>query len=242
VSVSGSGSTLAAADRADPLVIATAPGRDPAAGSPVPDEEGATRVVIVRHGETTFSEIGRFAGQNDVPLTSRGKDQAVAVAERLTVLRPTAVWTSPLERCRATAKPIGWRNRAAVTVADELTDGTLGEWAGLTPEEIAERWPEEFVAWRSDVDVAPPGGESYREVRKRAGAALRGVAEQHPGGTIVLVTHAVVAKMMLVEAMGVPSDTVYRLRVDPASVSMLSIHPDGSTLIWTVNEVGHLVR
>lgn len=202
--------------------------------------DGLTRIVIVRHGETTLGAAGRFAGQSDAPLTARGRQQAVALADRLAGLRVAAVWTSPLERCRATAKPIGWRSRAAVSVVDGLTDGVLGPWTGRTPEEIAERWPAEFAAWRADVDVAPPGGESYTAVRRRAATVLGSVVDRHRGQTVVLVTHAVTAKMMLVEALGVPSPAVYRLRVDPASLSMIAVDAGGDTMVWTINEVGHL--
>jgi probable phosphoglycerate mutase len=209
-----------------------------AAGALVAD--GPTRIVIVRHGETTFGAVGRFAGQSDVPLTPHGREQAGAVADRLAALHPAAVWSSPLARCRATATSIGRRTRTAVTVVHELTDGELGPWAGLTADEIAERWPAEFAAWRTDVDVAPPGGESYSGVRRRAAAVLRRVVERHRGQTVVLVTHSVTAKMMLIEALDVPSAAVYRLRVDPASLSMIAVDPAGQTMVWTVNEIGHL--
>jgi probable phosphoglycerate mutase len=123
---------------------------------------------------------------------------------------------------------------------DALTDGVLGPWAGLTPEQIEQRWPQEFAAWRSDVDAAPPGGESYTDIRRRAAGVLDGIVDAHPGQTVVVVTHAVTAKMMLVQALRVPSAAAYRLRVDPASLSMITADPDRETLVWTVNEIGHL--
>ncbi len=127
-----------------------------------------------------------------------------------------------------------------MTVVDALTDGILGDWAGLTPEEIGRRWPPEFAAWRSDVDAAPPGGESYAAVRRRAARVFTDAVRRHPGETLVLVTHAVVVKMMVVHALDVPSRAVYRLRVDPASLSMITVGERGEALVATVNEVGHL--
>lgn len=213
--------------------------QEPAAPRPGADP-ALTRIVLVRHGETVHSVAGRFAGQQDVALTDRGRDQAVAVAQRLGEFRRVPIWTSPLSRCRDTAAPIAARTGGAVTVVDALTDGRLGDWAGLTPEQIAARWPADFAAWRSDVEAAPAGGESYADVRRRAAPVLAEVVRRHPGGTIVLVTHAVVVKMMVIHALDVPSKAVYRLRVDPASLSMITVGPGGETLVATVNEVGHL--
>jgi probable phosphoglycerate mutase len=234
-----------AAPQPAPEAVGQTPGaREIGPAGPVsgagPATDAPTRIVIVRHGETTLGAAGRFAGQNDVPLTAHGRQQAVAVADRLAGLHPAAVWTSPLARCRETATSIGRRARTTVTVVDQLTDGQLGPWAGLTAQEIAERWPAEFAAWRTDVDVAPPGGESYAGVRRRAAAVLRGVVDRHRRQTVVLVTHSVTAKMMLIEALDVASPAVYRLRVDPASLSMIAVDAAGQTMVWTVNEIGHL--
>jgi broad specificity phosphatase PhoE/ribonuclease HI len=213
---------------------------DPAAVLPGALPSGATRVVVVRHGETTWGADGRFAGREDVPLTSRGRRQASSVGDRVKVLRPAIVLSSPLQRCRLTANAIGGASGAPVLVHDALLDGALGEWTGLRPTEIEERWPAEFSVWRSDPDAPPPGGESFNDIRNRLAPLLGELVGLYRGHTVVLVTHAATSKMILISALGVPSDAAYRLRIDTASLSGLTIAEDGSTVVWAVNETGHL--
>ena len=216
------------------------PVADPAAVLPGALPSGATKVVVIRHGETTWGADGRFAGREDVPLTSRGRRQASSVGDRVKVLGPAIVLTSPLQRCRLTAKAIGGACGAPVLVDDALLDGALGEWTGLRPTEIEERWPAEFGVWRSDPDAPPPGGESFNEIRTRVAPLLTALVQRYRGRTVVLVTHAATSKMIVLSALDVPSDAAYRLRIDTASLSGFTIADDGSTVVWAVNETGHL--
>lgn len=213
---------------------------DPAAVLPGPLPSGATRVLVVRHGETTWGAVGRFAGREDVPLTGRGRRQASSVAEKIRNLRPGIVLTSPLQRCRLTARSIGRRSGAPVLVHETLLDGLLGEWTGLRPTEIEAGWPQEFSIWRSDPDAAPPGGESFNQIRDRVAPLLAEVVRLYRGHTVVLVTHAAVTKMILTIALDVPSDAAYRFRIDTASLSGFTIDDDGAMVVWAVNETGHL--
>jgi len=219
---------------------ATGSARDPSAGEPLPHPAGATRIVIVRHGETTWGAVSRFAGRKDVPLTPRGEAEAASVGERVARIGPAVVATSPLQRCRVTADAIGAVSGVPVVVVEGLTDGALGEWSGYTAAQIAERWPEQFAVWRADPDAQPPGGESFTDVRERVVPVISELVRRYRGHTVVIVTHAAVTKMVLVDALGVPSAAAYRLRIDTASVSGLTVEQDGRTVVWAVNEVGHL--
>lgn len=222
---------------------------DPAAGPPsvqaLPPgaRPGSTTLLVVRHGQTAWGAENRFAGREDVPLAEEGVAEAEAVAARLSLLNVSAVVTSPLQRCRRTAEIIAEATGlAAGTVVDDddLLDGTLGEWTGFTAAEIAEKWPSEFEAWRSDPDAAPPGGESFSVIRGRVRAAVRRTLDRHRGGVVVLVTHAATAKMLVVAALGVPSAIAYRTRIDNCSVSMITVDVDGGTMVCSINDTGHL--
>lgn len=222
---------------------------DPAAGPPsvqaLPPgaRPGSTTVLVVRHGQTTWGAESRFAGREEVPLTDLGLGEARAVAKRLAPFSVTAVITSPLNRCLVTAQIIAdtvGLPAEAVACDDDLQDGMLGEWSGFTAMQIAERWPSEFEAWRSDPDASPPGGESFSVIRGRARKAVRRVLDNHSGEVVVLVTHAATAKMLVVAALGVPSAVAYRTRIDTCSISMITVDPDGSTVVCSVNDTGHL--
>jgi probable phosphoglycerate mutase len=213
---------------------------DPAAALSDPQRTVATRLLVIRHGETTWGAEGKFAGRQDVPLTPRGRRQASSAAQRLRRLAPVAVLTSPLQRCRLTAEAIAGAVGAEVLVRDELLDGTLGEWTGFTAAEIESGWRAEFTAWRSDPDATPPGGESFTAIRQRVQPLLAEVTRRYRGRTVVLVTHAATAKMILAWALDAPSEVAYRVRIDTASLTGISIDDDGMTMVWTVNETGHL--
>ena len=213
---------------------------DPAAALPDPHPKTATRLLVVRHGETTWGAEGKFAGREDVPLTPRGRRQASSAAQRLRRLAPVAVLTSPLQRCRLTAEAIAGAVGAEVFVRDELLDGTLGEWTGYTAAEIEAGWPEDFTAWRSDPDATPPGGESFNAIRERVQPLLVEVVRRYRGRTVVLVTHAATAKMILAWALDAPSEVAYRVRIDTASLTGVSVDDDGTAMVWAVNETGHL--
>ncbi len=203
------------------------------------DPASLTTVVVIRHGQTTWGALGRYAGREDVPLTDLGREQADAVAERVGRLRPAAVVTSPLRRCRDTADAIAG-DLIPVLDAPGLLDGKLGEWTGFTVDQIAQRWPDQFSRWRSDAAAAPPGGESFEQIRMRSVAALRSVLVDYAGRTIVLVTHSATTKMLLAHALDVPSTIAYRLRIDNASFSVFTLDEAGAAVVLTINETGHL--
>ena len=240
----GGPSDFAANDSAagDPDDLDTAPTQqDPAAALPHPKDGAPTRFVVVRHGETTWGEQARFAGRQDVPLTPRGRRQAIAVAGRIRRMAPAVVLTSPLQRCANTAQAIAAEAGVPVIVDERLIDGLLGKWTGFRAPEIEERWPREFADWRSDPDAPPPGGESFNEIRRRVRPLMTDTLTSYRGHTVVLVTHAAPGKMILASALNVDSSIAYRMRVDTASLSGFTVEADGSVMVWAINETGHLL-
>ncbi len=229
------GPAQARTDAPDPAAVA------PAVSLPSETSNGATRFVVVRHGQTTWGAEFRFAGREDVPLTDRGRGQATAVAKRISALGPTLVFTSPLQRCTSTAQAIADEVGAPVSVDERLIDGLLGAWTGFRADQIAQRWPAEFAAWRSDPDATPPGGESFTGIRRRVTPVVRDAIEERQGTTVVLVTHAAPAKMILASALDADSAVAYRLRIDTGSLSGFTVQPSGGVMVWAVNETGHLV-
>lgn len=233
------GTVVEPAAAADPDVDITPTAQDPAAALPYA-RAGATTFLLVRHGETTWGAEARFAGREDVPLTARGRRQAQAVAARIRPLAPSVVLTSPLRRCRTTAEAIAAQVGVQVVTEQRLNDGLLGKWTGFRASEIAQRWPAEFAAWRSDPDAPPPGGESFTGIRERVRPLLNETVESYRGHTVALVTHAATCKMILATALNVGSGMAYRVRVDTGSLTGFTVEPDGTVLVWVVNDTGHL--
>jgi probable phosphoglycerate mutase len=208
-----------------------------------PSMESATRLILVRHGETAMTAQGRYSGRGDVPLSEQGEAQAMAAAGRVAGIARdvTAVVTSPLKRCVRTAELIAAEvGGADVTVIPDLIECDFGEWEGLTFAEVQERWPGEMTAWLDSTSVAPPGGESFEAVAKRVRGALASVLSSYPSGVVVLVSHVSPIKLILRDALAASDAFLHRLFLDAAGVSTMDVWPDGNIAVRSVNETAHL--
>jgi probable phosphoglycerate mutase len=153
----------------------------------------------------------------------------------------TAVVTSPLSRCVRTAELIAAEAGGVdVTVLPDLIECDFGEWEGLTFAEAQEGWPEQMNAWLDSPKVAPPGGESFETVAKRARAALGTVLRSYPSGVVVMVSHVSPIKLILRDALAANDAFLHRLFLDAAGVSTMDVWPDGNIAVRSVNETAHL--
>lgn len=185
-------------------------------------------VILVRHGRTTANASGMLAGRlKGVRLDEAGRAQAAAAGERLAAVPLTALVTSPLERCRQTAREI--LSRQCGTPA-QLTDRALtecdyGEWQGQSLKTLVKD-PLWRVVQAQPSAVEFPGGESMAAMQARAVAAVRRhdaavTAEHGPDAVWAAVSHGDIIKAVLADALGLHLDLFQRLHVDPASLSIV---------------------
>ncbi len=203
-------------------------------------------VILARHGRTAANATGILAGRSKgVHLDDTGTGQARAAAERLTGLDLAAVVSSPLERCRETAKIMVPGLRA---VTDRrLLECDYGEWTGQELKKLAKE-----KLWRT-VQAQPsgarfPGGESLPEMSSRAVNAVRDrdaavEAEYGDHSVWLAVSHGDVIKAILADALGMHLDAFQRIMVDPASLSVVRYTPHRA-FVLTMNSrsgsLGHL--
>jgi glucosyl-3-phosphoglycerate phosphatase len=157
---------------------------------PHPRLNKLVRVILLRHGRTAWNAERRFQGQSDPPLDDVGRAQAYEVAALIAALAPALLISSDATRAVQTAQPIGELTGLDVIVDARLRERSLGHWEGLTRDEVAQRYPDEFADWVAGRDVSRRGGESREEVATRAMAAF---AELPDVGIAVLVTHSATA-------------------------------------------------
>jgi broad specificity phosphatase PhoE len=151
-----------------------------------------TSIILCRHGETDWNTQGRYQGRTDVPLNARGREQARALAFRLSAERVDVVYSSTLERAYDTAVAIAQMHCLEVRRDPRLDEIDQGSWEGLRRDEIALRHPAELAAWQHyPIDLRLPGGETLEEVRLRVRAALDDMMLLHDGKVICLVAHSV---------------------------------------------------
>ncbi|MDF9877716.1 bifunctional RNase H/acid phosphatase [Cellulosimicrobium cellulans] len=210
------------------------------------DDAPALTVVLVRHGQTPLTVAGAFSGSS-VPgpsLTARGRTQAAQAADLVfrvgrqawpDLPRPTTIVASPMVRAQETARAVGRRLGVHVTTDDRFAEVDFGEWEGRTAAEVDAAWPGLLHAWHTTGTTAAPGGESYTDVGARVWHGLQHLVETllpgaGPGGrTAVVVGHAVQVRAAIGTAIGAPPSQWSRVRVPPASLSILRLWADGTS-------------
>ncbi|MGB9252302.1 MAG: bifunctional RNase H/acid phosphatase [Mycobacterium sp.] len=201
----------------------------------------ATRLLLLRHGQTELSVQRRYSGRGNPPLTELGRQQADAAARYLAARGGiAAVVSSPLQRCHDTATAAAKRLGLDVTVDDDLIETDFGGWEGLTFSEAAEHDPELHRRWLRDTSTEPPGGESFDAVSQRVSRARDRVVADHGGSTVLVVSHVTPIKMLLREALDAGPGILYRLHLDLASLSIAEFYPDGASSVRLVNQTGYL--
>jgi broad specificity phosphatase PhoE len=147
-----------------------------------------TTIFLARHGESDWNVEKRFQGHSDRPLTERGREQAHALANLVGSEKIDAVYTSPLSRARETAEIVAARAGLEAVALPELREVDTGSWSGLSRADVEARFPEGFTRWRSG-GSGWEDGESYEEMAERVIGALRKIAEDHPDGRVLLISH-----------------------------------------------------
>jgi broad specificity phosphatase PhoE len=222
-------------------------------------------LILVRHGQSVANVAfpaadadglmaAEISGRDaDVPLTEAGEEQAAALGRWLATLpvdhRPEVVITSPYLRARET-----WRLAAeasglefpAPATDDRLVDRLLGELEMLTRAAVAARFPDEASrrAAAGEQHYAPPGGESFADIRVRLTAFLDDLRRDHPGRRVIVVAHDAVVLMMRAVIEDLTWEQILAVEAAAGSVRNASISRfDGSSgrlLLDRYNVVDHL--
>ena len=183
-----------------------------------------TTILLARHGETDWNAVGRWQGHTDRALTERGRRQAVELAERLANDAIDAVYSSDLLRAVETAEPVAKRLGLPLQTVPELREVDVGTWAGLTRDEVAERFPDGFRRW-SEWQTGWEDGETYDEMGERVVGAILRLAGEHPGERILVVSHGGAIRALHAAAAGIDIATFRQLRqvVENARVTSILV-------------------
>lgn len=178
-------------------------------------------LLLLRHGEIVQSEPRRFVGRRDLPLTAEGRRQAAAWGKALAQTALDGAWCSSLSRCRETAALLLDGRDDHPVALDALREVSLGEWEGLSVEEVQRRFPGEYERRGADLaNVAPAGGESFAEAQERAWAAVADILAR-TAGTALVVAHGGVNRALLCRALGMPLQHLFSLGQDYAALNIL---------------------
>lgn len=181
-------------------------------------------LLIIRHGQTTWNIEHRLPGQlRGIVLTEEGQQQAIRLAEALTVFPISTVVSSPLERARDTAQYLTHERNLELHFEPDLMDTNVGHWSGQVYEELTKADPA-WKAYVKDPTVAPDGVETFPQVQQRAVAAVeRWRMRENVGSHLAFVAHADVVKLLLAHYMRLDIKRAASLHIDNASVSIVEI-------------------
>ena len=191
-----------------------------------------TRIIAIRHGETTWNVDARIQGHLDVPLNDTGRRQAALLAQALADEPIAAIYASDLSRAWETAQCLARALEVDVTSEKGLRERCFGDFEGKTFAEIEVLLPEQAMRWRKrDPEFAPPGGESLLNLRGRVIEAAERLAAEHPGELIALVGHGGVMDVLYREATRLDLQAPRTWALGNAAINRLLWSPQGFSLV-----------
>ena len=201
-----------------------------------------TSIWLVRHGQTALHRGRRYQGATDSPLTPYGLRQAAALARRLRRIPFGVVVVSPALRAQVTAETILAERDTPIVEEPRWRETSHGRWEGLTYQEVRERFPAEAAARFADtLHGKPTGGESLAEVAQRVTEGWHALLGQHPGGRILIVTHATPIQVVLCLLSDMAPMNHWRWRIDLGSLTAIDVY-GGAAIVRMVNEVPPLIE
>lgn len=198
------------------------------------------RLVLVRHGEPEAATRGRCYGKLDVPLSAGGREQVERAAARLSCLPLRAVYASPRLRARESAEIIAASRTLDVRIEEGVCEIDFGLFEGLTYDEIARGFPDEYRAWMErPTEVEFPGGESFARMRERVESSAAKLCAAHTGEALAIVAHGGVNRIILAAALHMNAPDIFRLEQSYAGVSVIDYY-DQTPVVRCVNATSDL--
>lgn len=180
------------------------------------------RLLLVRHGETSWNQQRKLQGQQDVALSVEGRQHAQALANWVLREKPGWVVTSALRRTVETADQLG----VPICHSDaRLNEAHLGQWEGKLSAQIRIESAHNYAAWRAG-RFTPPEGESFTSLTQRVVAAVGDavtIATKVAADSVLIVTHGGPIRAFLAATVGL--DPARVVSVHPASLSVVDLHP-----------------
>jgi len=196
------------------------------------------RLYLIRHGEVEEAAAGKLLGQTDTPLSERGIEQAVKLAEILSTAQLSAVYCSDLQRARETAEIIAKRRELKVQESSAWREIDMGKWDGRTMDTLHKEAPQLVARLFEDpASFEYPGGESFTCFTGRVMNAVDQLLMMHRNGEVVLVAHGGVCRTIIGSALGIPAKNWLRLSQDYGCLNVIDWY-SGNPLLHLLNAYG----
>ncbi len=201
-----------------------------------------TRVLVIRHGEAQGNLERTFQGHTDAPISENGRKQLELLSVRCRNMSIDAIYTSPLIRAQETAEAVNQFHKVPIRVREDLMEIHGGVWEGEKWAELPDRFPQEALAWSLQPHTfAPRGGEPMRRVYERMRCAVLGIAEEHLGGQVCVVSHGCAIRNLLCWAMGYPIERLQQVDwCDNTGLTLLELDGQLRPRVLYANDASHL--
>jgi len=189
-------------------------------------------IYFMRHGETTASQTGGYCGTLDPDLTPEGYQMAEDFADAYRSIPWVAVFSSPLRRAVATAKPICKAAGIRMHLKEGLREIAYGQWEGKNPEAVNREFHDDYVRWLSDPGWnAPTGGERGIDIARRSSLVLEEIEKTYTTGNILVVSHKATIRIMLCFLIGIDVGRFRdRISMPVSSISIVEMAAHGPLL------------
>ena len=200
----------------------------------------ANTFYIVRHGQTNWNILGKTQGHGNSDLTSKGIEQATELAESIVNYPIDYIYSSDLGRAVQTAQILGDKLNIKVEETEALREMGFGEWEGLLIDEIKTNYANVYTTWRNEPHLAQiPGGETLHLIKDRVDSFIQSLNEKYDNKHILLVTHSVTVRVMLLAFLNSGMENIYRIKQDNTALNIVEYRDYGPVVI-KMNDTSHI--
>ena len=194
--------------------------------------KAASRIYLIRHGETANAGEVCFNGHFDVNLSNKGREQSLLLAKALRNLPINAVYSSDLKRTQIGAKFIADEHNLKHVPYKELRELAFGDWEGLSVSEVNHKYPNKLKERLKNIELfRVEGGESFFQLKNRVIPKFRDILVGHPSDNIVIFCHGGVIRTILAHILGIPIKNLFRINQPYASVNILQYYEEGDPVV-----------
>ena len=199
-------------------------------------------IYIVRHGQTEWNLLGKTQGHGNSDLTPKGIEQAELLADSMTKYPIDYIYSSDLGRAYQTAEIIGNKLNIEVEKTEALREMNFGTWEGRIIKDIIEEDPELYKMWRNEPHLAKiPQGETLSQIKERTDAFIKEINEKYDGKHIVLVTHSLCARIMLLSFLDSDVKNIYRINQANTALNIIELR-DYGPVVMKMNDTTHIIN
>lgn len=200
----------------------------------------ANTFYIVRHGQTNWNILGRTQGHGNSDLTKKGLEQAKELADTIVDYPIDYIYSSDLGRAVQTAQIIANKLNLDVNKTPALREMGFGIWEGLLIEEIKKYHLDTYNTWRNKPHLVNiEGGENLNIIKERTDKFIEELNKKYDNKHIVLVSHSVTVRAMLLSFLGSSMQNIYRIKQDNTALNIVECRDYGPVVI-KMNDTSHI--